>query len=142
MKEWIISLLCAISNTKFYIYSYEYYENKLEVKKLLKTLRCVIIKEYPNITIKEQIDYFSILGIKNIIVCQQDEKNTMYNISNFRKYLNDNKESLLKCIKEENNCEFRSHDWEKLWGTKLFDDDIFYNSDLLWTNFLKWCCVK
>jgi hypothetical protein len=79
--------------------------------------------------------------IKNIIVCQKDEKNTMYNISNFRKYLNDNKESLLKCIKEENNCEFRSHKWEKLWY-KTFDDDIFYNSDLLWTNFLKWCCVK
>jgi hypothetical protein len=66
----------------------------------------------------------------------------MYNISNFRKYLNDNKESLLKCIKEENNCEFsRSDDWEKKWDT-LFDDDIFYISDLLWTNFLKWCCVK
>jgi len=141
LKEWIICLLYAISKKKFYIYSYEYYDNKLEVEKLLTTLRCVIIKEYPNITIKEQIDEFSRLGIKNIIVCQQDEKNTMYNISNFRKYLNDNKESLLKCIKEENNCEFRSHHWEKLWY-KTFDDDIFYNSDLLWTNFLKWCCVK
>lgn len=122
MKEWIISLLCAISNTKFYIYSYEYYENKLEVKKLLKTLRCVIIKEYPNITIKKQIDEFSRLGIKNIIVCQQDEKNTMYNISNFRKYLNDNKES---CIKEENNCELRSHNWEK-YGVQNFLTTIYF----------------
>jgi hypothetical protein len=142
LTSWIRSVLDTISNTKFYIDSYEYYDNKLEVKTLLKTLRCVIIKKYPNITIKNQIDEFSRLGIKNIIVCQKDEKNTMYNISNFRKYLNDNKESLLKCIKEENDCEFRSHDWEKLWDTKLFDDDIFYNSDLLWTNFLKWCCVK
>ena len=69
----------------------------------------------------------------------------MYNISNFRKYLNDNKESLLKCMKEENNCEFRSKsfEWENKWQTQtLFNDDIFYISDLLLTNFLKWCCAK
>ena len=145
LTSWIKDLLYTISNTKFYVDSYEYYENKLAFKKLLKTqkLRCVIIKKYPNITIENQIGDFRKLGIKNIIVCQQDNTNTMYNISNFRKYLNDNKESLLKCMKEENNCEFRSKsfEWENKWQT-LFNDDIFYISDLLLTNFLKWCCAK
>jgi hypothetical protein len=41
LKEWIICLLCAISKKKFYIYSYEYYENKLDVEKLLKILLSV-----------------------------------------------------------------------------------------------------
>jgi len=140
LTTWIRDLLYTISNTKFYVDSCEYYENKLEFKKLLKTKkpRCVIINNYKNITIKNQIDEFCKLGIINIIVCQNDKTNTMYNISNYRKYLNVNKESLMKCIKEENNCK-PTRNWDH---ETLFDDDIFYMSDLLLTNFLKWCCMN
>lgn len=139
LTTWIKDLLYTISNKKFYVHSCDYYENKLEFKNLLKTQkpRCVIIHNYKSIPIKTQIKEFCKLGVRNIIVCQNDKTNTMYNISNFRKYLNDNKELLIKCIKEENNYEPTSWECEM-----QYDDNIFYRSDLLLTNFLKWCCIK
>lgn len=139
LTTWIHDLLYTISNKKFYVYSCDYYENKLEFKNLLKTQkpRCVVIRNYKSIPIKTQIKEFCKLGVRNIIVCQNDKTNTMYNISNFRKYLNDNKELLIKCIKEENNYEPTSWECEM-----QHDDNIFYKSDLLLTNFLKWCCIK
>ncbi len=138
LTTWIKDLLYTISNHKFYLDYYDY-ENKLEFKKLLKTQkpRCVIIHNYNNIPIKTQIKEFCKLGVRNIIVCQNDKTKTMYNISNFRKYLNDNKELLIKCIKEENNYEPTSWECEM-----QHDDNIFYKSYLLLTNFLKWCCIK
>lgn len=140
LTTWIKDLLYTISNKKFYVYSCDYYENKLEFKKLLKIqkLKCVIINNYKSksIPIETQIKEFCKLGVKNIIICQNDETNTMYDISNFRKYLNDNKEMLIKCIKEENNYEPIS--WER---ETHYNDDIFYRSKLLLTNFLKWCCI-
>jgi len=139
LTTWIRDLLNTISNTKFYVNSCEYYENKLEFKNLLKTQkpRCVIIREYENISFETQINEFCKLGFRNIIVCQSDKTNNMYNISNFRKYLNNNKELLMKCIKEENNYEPTS------WECEIqHNDNIFYKQDLLLTNFLKWCCIK
>jgi hypothetical protein len=138
LTTWIRDLLYSISNHKFYMESCNYYENKLEFKKLLKTQkpRCVIIGEYKNISIETQIKDFCKLNFRNIIVCKKDKMNTMYNISNFRKYLNDNKELLIKCIKEENNYE------PECWDKEItHDDNIFYKTDLLLTNFLKWCCM-
>jgi hypothetical protein len=140
LTTWIRDLLNTISNTKFYVNSCDYYENKLEFKKLLKTQkpRCVIINNYKDIPIETQVNLFCKFGFRNIIVCQNDKTNNMYNISNFRKYLNDNKELLMKCIKEENNCiPIRSWQYEI-----QHDDNIFYKSDLLKTNFLKWCCIN
>jgi hypothetical protein len=61
----------------------------------------------------------------------------MYNIINFRKYLQDNKEALINCIKQENNYEIDNWNWET-----QHDDSIFYKQTLFLTNFLKWCCVK
>ena len=138
MTTWIKDILYTISIDKFYIYSSQYYNDKLEFKKLLKIqkLRCVIIDKYKKIPIKTQIKDFSELGFKNIIVRQNDKTNTMYNISNFKKYLIDNKELLIKCIKEENNYE-PTH-WE---SEIAFNDSIFYMTNLLLTNFLKWCCT-
>jgi hypothetical protein len=140
LTTWITDTLYSISNTKFYTNSCDYYENKTEFKKLLKTkrIRCVIIREYQKKQIKTQINDFRELGFRNIIVCQNDKTNSMYNISNFRKYLRDNKEILMKCIKEENNYEPISS-WE---SDIQHDDNIFYKSQLLLTNFLKWCCIK
>jgi hypothetical protein len=138
LTTWIKDILYTISIDKFYIYSSQYYSDKLEFKKLLKIqkLRCVIIDKYEKIPIKTQIKDFSKLGFKNIIVRQNDKTNTMYNISNFKKYLIDNKELLIKCIKEQNNYE-PTH-WE---SEIAINDSIFYMTNLLLTNFLKWCCT-
>ena len=140
LTTWIRDLLYSISNNKFCIESDTYYENKLEFKKLLKKrkLRCVVISNHiTNIPIETQIKDFCRLGFKNIIVCQKNKINTMYNVANFRTYLQDNKELLIKCIKNENNYEPEC--WER---DIQYDDNIFYNSNLLLTNFLKWCCTK
>jgi hypothetical protein len=140
LTTWIRDLLYSISGYNFIVYSYEYYDNKTEFKKKLKTnkYRCVVIgtSNVP-ISIETQFKDFSKLGFKNIIVCKTDKTNTMYNIENFRKYLHDNKEILLKCIKEENNYVPTSS-----WDCVIqHDDNIFYHSDLLLTNFFKWCCL-
>jgi hypothetical protein len=137
LSGWIHDIIYAISSDKFYVYSSQYYDDKLEFKKLLKKqkLRYVVINKYKNISITTQIKDFSKLGFKNIIV-RQNETNNMYNIINFKKYLIDNKELLIKCIKEENNYEPVN------WETEIaFNDSIFYKTDLLFTNFLKWCCT-
>ena len=49
-----------------------------------------IINTIYTIPIKRQIDDFIELGFKNIIVCQDDKTNNMYNIENYRKYLQEN----------------------------------------------------
>lgn len=138
LTTWIRDLLYFISNNKFYVISEDYYENKLEFKKLLKTqkYRVVIITEYKNISIKTQINDFCKLGFKNIIVHQTDKLNSMYNIVKYRNYLQDNKELLIKCIKEQHNYEVTD------WNNEIqYNDSIFYSNNLLLSNFLKWCCV-
>lgn len=141
LTSMITDLLHTISNDKFYVYSSKYYNNKTEFKKLIKTheYRCVVINKYNHIngSIEKQIKDFCNLGFKNIIVCQDNKQNKMYNITNFRKYLNDNKEILMQFIKEENN--YVIDNWE---NKILYDDCIFINDNLLLTNFLKWCCIK
>ena len=139
LTTWITDLLYSISDRKFYVSGCNYYDDKIEFRKTLKThkYRCVIIYTRKDITIEKQIKDFHKLGFRNIIVRQNDKKNTMYNIENFRKYLHDNKEIIMKCIKEENNYEPES------WENEIQPDYcIFYSQKLLLTNFLKWCCIK
>jgi hypothetical protein len=135
----IKDLLSSISGKRLYVYSNEYYDEKTLFKKKLKTekYRCVVIREYKNISFEKQIENFSELGFKNFIVCKEDKLNTMYNIGNFRNYLKDNKEIIKKCIKEEND--YDPIDWD---NDIRYDEDIFYRTNLLFTNFLKWCCIK
>ena len=120
-----------------YIYYSKYYDNKLEFKKLIKNNkpRCVIISKFNDIPIEKHIKCCSTLGFKNIIVLTKDKTNNMYNIINFRKYLQDNKEIILNCInKKEKRCEpdrFKN----------MFDDDVFYLTKMLLPNYLKWCCM-
>lgn len=139
LTTWITDLLYHISGHNFYITACKYYDNKLDFTKLLKThkYKCVKIYARKDITIEKQINDFHNLGFKNIIVYQQDKKNNMYNIVNFKKYLQDNKEILLKYIKEEYNYE--PDNWNYL---IQYGDNIFYSEKMLLTNFLKWCCIK
>ena len=148
LTTWIKDLLYSISGIKFYVYSSQYYEDKIEFRKLMRThkYRCVIIQKHNpmKVSVEKLIKDFCNLGFRNIIVCQNDnnvcqnDKGTcMYNILNFRKHLNDNKDLLMKCIKEENN--YIVFNWE---NEIQFDDNIFYTQRLLLTNFLKWCCIK
>lgn len=142
LTTWIKDLLYSISGNEYYVYSSDYYDDKAEFRKLMRIhkYRCVIIQQHNNslnVSIEKQIKDFCNLGFKNIIVCQKEKRNTMYNITNFRKHLHDNKELLMKCIKEENN--YVVDNWER---EIQHDDCIFYTQHLLLTNFLKWCCIK
>jgi hypothetical protein len=136
LTTWIRDLLFTISKNKC-IESSDYYENKSEFKTILKinNPRCIIIRKYKNISIESQIKEFCKLGFKNIIVCQDDKTNNMYNIDNFRNYIKDKGETLIKLAKEENNYTHAIRE-----PTIVHNDDIFYCSDLFLTNFLKWCC--
>ena len=136
LTTWLNDLINTISGNKPYIHSDDYYKNKTEIKNKIKTEnpRYVIIKKYDNISIKKQINDFSKLGIKNIIVCQNDKTNKMYNIIKFREYFKDNKVKLLEYINEENN--------DIITDLGIFNDDIFFSKKMLFTEFLKWCCEK
>ena len=134
LTTWITDLLYTISGKKICIYSNKYYEDKIEFNKFLKTEkpRCVVIRKYNKITIETQIKDFCKLGFKNIIVCQDDKTNNMYNIINFKQYLHDNKEEIITILKQE-YC-------HKEIPNIIHDDEIFYMQQLFLTNFLKWCC--
>ncbi len=57
-------------------------------------------------------------------------------MSTYIKYLQDNKEKIIKCINDESDNNYDIKKWE--YDTH---DDIFYQPHLLQTNFLKWCCT-
>ena len=139
LTTWLRELVYTLNGNKKYMLSCDYYENKIEFRKIIKENkpRCVIIRPINKISIETQIDDFIKLGFKNIIVCQDDKKNNMYNIANYRTYLLDNKDVILNCIKKENNNEVY------IWEHHIqHDDSIFYNQKSLLTNYLKWCCIK
>lgn len=61
----------------------------------------------------------------------------MYNIKNFKKYLEDNKTKLIDIINENNKDNIC--DWTHLIKN---DDNIFNYQIYLFKNFLNWCCTK
>ena len=146
LSTWANDLLYSISGNGI-LKSRDYYSDKKYFKNLIRTKRCynrcVIVTE--SITgskkIETQIRDFLELGFKNIIVQQDNSKKSMYNVENYRNYLQDNKDSLIKCINEENidSKAIDINDWKY---EIQHDDNIFYHTNLLLTNFLKWCCNK
>ena len=146
LSTWANDLLYSISGNGI-LKSRDYYNDKKYFKNLIRTKRCynrcVIITG--SITgskkIETQIRDFLELGFKNIIVQQDNSKKSMYNIENYRNYLQDNKDSLIKCINEENvdSEAIDVNDWKY---EIQHDDNIFYHTNLLLTNFMKWCCNK
>lgn len=143
LTTWLTDLLYTISRNAG-TRSNEYYENKKEFKKLLTPtkMKYVVIRNHKKISniwvpIKTQINDFIKLGFKNIIVCQTDKTNNMYDLVNFRKYLQDNEEILKCCINQQYDINIDS------WKSEIQHDDcIFYSQHLLILNFLKWCCVN
>ncbi len=141
LTTWVQSLLTMIGVR--FLESSEFYRNdELNDVKLVSesTCRCVIIpKNNPaNVPIEEQLKDFCSLGnIQVIVVCQNEDTKKMYDIPKYKKYLNDNKDLIIKCLDDNNNSDFMT--WQIIMD---YDDSIFYNPKYLQTNFLKWCCTK
>jgi len=131
-SSWLRDILYTLNGDNLYILSSDYYKDRTfqkdEIKKVIKEVnpRCVFIQYndmYPN-----QIEEFKKLGFKNIIV-EQDNNIKIYNVKNYKKYLEENKELILDlCVSNKNILNF--------------EDDIFYDASLLQTEFLKWCCTR
>jgi hypothetical protein len=144
LSTWIDDTLYTILGNYAAVESHKYYDNKKEFIKNLKNInpRCVFIYtsvQYSNGTVKkyksaeQQIDEFKKLGCKNFIVKQNDKNMNMYNLTNFRNYLKENKEIIINLGKtkgNENEVRF------------VHDDEIFYTQGLLQADFLKFCCTK
>jgi hypothetical protein len=131
-SSWLRDILYTLNGDNLYILSSDYYKNRIfqkdEIKKVIKEVnpRCVFIQYnemYPN-----QIEEFKKLGFKNIIV-EQDNNIKIYNVKNYKKYLEENKELILDLCVLNNNI-------------LNFEDNIFYDASLLQTEFLKWCCTR
>jgi hypothetical protein len=144
LSTWINDTLYTILGNYAAVESHNYYDNKKEFIKNLKNInpRCVFIYtsvQYSNGTVKkyksaeQQIDEFKKLGCKNFIVKQNDKNMNMYNLTNFRNYLKENKEIIINLGKTKgNDNEVRF----------VHDDEIFYTQGLLQADFLKFCCTK
>lgn len=136
LTDWATDILYTISGKRLYT-TPDNFDDKTELKRNCKinNYRCIII--YPDLfpPIETQIKDAIKLGFKNIIVAERSRRtNKMYDIIKFEKYLQDNKEMLINLINYETNQ--GNKDW-----TYQYANDIFYDSRLLLTNFLKWCCV-
>jgi hypothetical protein len=133
LGTWVTDILYTLRSNLEYIYSYEYYGNKRNIKKLfaLQKIRCVIISKH-NVSrsIECQINDFRSLGIKIFIIDNQYKNKNMYNEENFMKYLKDNKDKICEYVVDKKRYNI------------VHENDIFYCQDLLLTNFIKWCCVK
>lgn len=130
---WLRTVLSTLGPYK-YLESTDYFDNKIWFRKVLREHKpkCVIIGQMRAHTIEEQIKLFMNLGFKNIVCI--NEKQEKCNTVTFRKFLNDNKERVFECIKQFSNYEAKERDI-------MYDDEIFGTTRLLFTQFLKWCCV-
>jgi hypothetical protein len=129
LTTWIVYLLYTILGNSSYIYSNNYYEDKTEINK--DKIRCVIIIKHKKMLYKQQINDFRKLGIKNFIIHNTYASNNIYDTCAFAKYIENNKEKIL--INKD----------EILWESLMtFNDNIFYKSHLLLSNFFIWCCTK
>jgi hypothetical protein len=139
LSGWFEDILYSISTDTKSIRSYDYYENTQKIKNLIKKykIQCVFIYENDKRTIKKQIKDFDNLGFKYIIVKQMNKNKRMYNMNEYRNFINLNKENILKIINSEQND--KNYDWDSI---IQYDDNIFSRRNLLHTNFLKWCCTK
>ena len=133
LSYWLIELLWTLGRSNhLYVRSFEYYENKLEFKKLLKQNkpRCVIIDANRQVEFETQIKVFSKLGFKKIIVRKYGEKTKFHNVVNFQKYISDNKERIADNFICDHYCP--NEECENY-------DELFYKENMLFVNYLKWC---
>ena len=91
----------------------------------------IVIEKIKEFTIPYQIKEVKNCLIKSIFVHQNDDNNQMYSMNSYTNFLKNNKERIIKIIKEETNYEIKN--WEKE------SQELFTNPYLLQTNFLKWC---
>ena len=146
LTSWTTSLLDLLGVGDKIIESDEY-DNRYYFKKVIEKSkpRCIIINIKYGVSTKIQINKFSKLGFKHIIVRHECKDINTYNIKNFEKYLTDNKNTLIQCIKQEDEylSKMDIDEYENHWDINVYHyENIFYKTKLLCTNFLKWCCTK
>jgi hypothetical protein len=111
LSIWLIDALSHLYSNNHYVHYYD--QNNKDIKKYKPRIVCINFNEKH---FSKIINDLQIIGIKNIIVRSSDHN--MYNYKSYIKYITDN-------IKYD----------------KLDYDFIFYKNDLLFYNFLKWCCI-
>ena len=137
LSEWLWSVMYMLCpNNYLSDFNMEIYE------KAVKT-RVVFITKSENDTedqILNQIEICKSLGIKNIVV-KHIVKDRIYNNQyNYKKYIDylvehKNKIKRLFPIKTFNNNTYYP-------CNKQYNNIIFDNTDMLFNNFVKWCCTK
>lgn len=101
---------------------------------------------YNKTQIKKHIEFLKDLGIKNIVV-NYSINNNQYNYKKYIEYIVENKEiikQMFPIIQDKNYLDIRyypdANDIDR--ETNLCNyDDIFYLTNMLFNNFLKWCCT-
>jgi hypothetical protein len=131
LTSWTSDVFDILGKSKTCLECSDYCNDVKYYNKLIKNnvIRFAIIRY--NATDK-QINYFTKLGIQNIIIANSYDEKTFYNTEkNFIKYLNDNKDLILPHTNVDNSPFRRDI-------TSV--NEIFYRTSLLMTNFIMWCC--
>jgi len=112
-----------------------YYDNRKECdKKIKKNIPRFVVIEHPhykNQTSEKIIKHFETLGVKNIIIKICDSQQNIYKDTDaFAEFLDNKKEIYIKYISDKYKNKIKIS----------CPDDIFYMSNLLFSNFLLWAC--
>jgi len=94
---------------------------------------------YDKKQMKKHIDFFKNLGIKNIIV-NYTINNNQYNYKKYIEYIIENKEKITSLFPTKIDRWYPNIDCLDKETEMGNYDDIFYLTDMLFNNFLKWCC--
>jgi hypothetical protein len=147
LYKWIIGILDTI-NSGCHPNGHIFYYDIVNRKELPNNTKLVVIDMFnygyskPNINkenLDEQIEYIQSKGIKNILIKTQNDNND-YNYKNYLNYILNNKNEIFSLFHKEHRVSLNNYN--EHFKKEINYEDIFLKTDLLFNNFLKWCCTK
>lgn len=147
LSSWLSDLIFSIcANDHPCGYKCDFDENeKASYKKLFKNNKPRVVfmnNIYDDIELQNHINFLKDLGIKNIVVKTKSDSN-QYDYKRFIEYLAKNKDKIASLFPVKLDSIKYYPDINQM--EKEFElgnyDDIFYRTDMLFNNFLIWCCI-
>ena len=132
LTNWLCNLMNDVSQKPLYISSDLYYDNNTYYNQLFfqtNKIRLVVIEKNENRSCKKMCNDFINLGIKNIII-KNNNMNKNYYTNDFMSYMKENKDEIIKHTRYNDGNELKFK----------YPTDIISSQQYLMLNYLMWCC--
>lgn len=145
LSDILTDIMYSILGSRLYIRT-DKNTKRSEIKEHIKKYkpRCVIYTVYTpdeTTTIEKNINYYSDVGFKNIVIQNKYANKNIYNLENCKKYLFENKEKIYDFIKNQDE-EYNNTNYNFINKNSLDNVyELFYGRRYLFTNLIKWCLV-